>query len=195
MNIRQSRLIKLILSGVLALSALLGAGSAMAGYSGTWQSVAIENQSFNYAPGDFVRFGVTDIPNCGNSSCLGRWSYKGFTGYGTATCSNNYWQGDPYPNHVKNCEKLVSLPGAGHGAPVSYLKYVAVEGGTVYGNNSGCSQGASECNLLFYIAWESFGTAYDAAIFVSGPAAITACNNATFGDPRPGVQKHCFFSK
>lgn len=199
MNIRQSRLLKLVLSGVLALSALLGTGSALA-YSGSWTSVAIEGQPFSYQDGDFVRYGRTDSAGCPNSGCPGLWSYKGFTGSGTATCSNQYWGGDPYPNQPKNCEKLTYLGGLGAPSVGIPLKFVAVEGnpnplaGMVTNSNSGCQTATvGSCDRAQYIGWTSNGSAYNKSAILNN---TMTCNSASFGgDPINGALKYCFFPR
>ncbi|QRR35464.1 hypothetical protein JNX00_06250 [Hydrogenophaga sp. YM1] len=199
MNIRQSRLFKLLFGSVLALVALLGAGSAMA-YSGNWSSVAIEGQSFSVKAGDFIRFGVTDIPDCADSGCQGRWSFKGFTSDGTAYCTNQYWGGDPYPGRAKNCEKLTQLTVYGTPSyPVSY-KYVATEGSstllytTVTNNNANCSMNVvTPCSEVWYMGWSSNSVVQFTVKAINNSMT---CNNASFGtDPSPGVLKYCFFPK
>jgi len=199
MDICQSRVLKLIFSCFLTLSALWGAGSAMA-YSGSWASVAIEGGSFSYSPGDFIRYGVTDIPDCGDSSCGGKWTFKAFTTSGSSDCNNTAFGGDPYPNHAKNCEKLTWLSGFGHGSVGAPFKVVAVENSstllkdTVVNSNSGCSTaGYLACNTVFYMGWSDRG-------IMTGDTYQTLnntqkCNNSTFGDPAGGYLKWCFFPK
>lgn len=200
MNIRQSRLLKLVLNGVLALSALFGASSAMA-YTGIWTSAAIEGGSFVAQPGDFIRYGVTDIPDCSTQACPGNWSFKGFTTATTVYCNNTWWGGDPYPNRAKNCERLSLFGVFGH-TGISYeLKYVAPEGGTnlsstVSNNNSGCAAFASAgvpCDTAYFIGWTSNSSAF---LKTASLNSSMTCSIASFGgDPVWGTAKYCFFPK
>lgn len=201
MNIRQSRFLRLALSGVLALSALLGASSAMAKFNGTWTPVALENQAFHVNPGDFVRYGRTDVADCADNNCLGLWAYRGFTVEGSWTCSNGAWGGDPYPGQPKNCERLTSYPVYinGWGSASYPVKYVAREGSStnIYsavGQNAGCSSaGTLPCNFVYYIAFPSNGD----AVFRSQPinSGTTCTNTSMGGDPMYGVEKNCFVVK
>lgn len=196
MNIRQSRLLKLVISGVLALSALWGTGSALA-YAGTWTPAAIEGGWFSVNPGDFVRYGRTDVDGCQKgdiSGCPGLWSYKGFASAGYVQCSNQTWGGDPYPNKPKNCEKLADNPlSSGSG-----LNFVVVESNANLKNiidananwGSTCANGAS---CIYYIGFSSNGAA---AMISTSLTPTRVCTNASMGtDPSPGVQKNCFVAK
>ncbi|MGX5651437.1 hypothetical protein ACWKW4_14380 [Hydrogenophaga borbori] len=199
MNIRQSRLLKLVLSGVLALSALLGTGSALA-YTGLWQSVAIEGQPFPVQKGDFIRYGVTDSPGCSTNACLGLWAYKGVYADGTMYCTNQEWGGDPYPNRAKNCERLVNFGGAANSPPVA-LRFVAVESSSNVSaaisqrgwTTSTCQMSSIvPCDWVYYIGFQSNGgTGYNFTTLNSSQT----CSNASYGDPDWGVQKYCFIPK
>lgn len=199
MNIRQSRLLKLVLSGVLGLSALLGAGSAMA-FAGVWQSVAIEGQSFSVQKGDFIRYGVTDIPDCSTNACTGSWAYKGAYADGTMYCNNQEWGGDPYPNRAKNCERMLNFGGTAYGTAVA-LRFVVDESSSNVSaaisqrgwTTSTCQSSASvPCDRVHYVGFHSDGSAGYNFTTLNGSQT---CSNASYGDPDWGVQKYCFIPK
>lgn len=193
MNIRRSRLFKLMLSGVVALWALLGAGSAMA-YVGSWVHAAIEGQSFNVNPGDFVRYGRTDTFGCADTTCPGLWSYKGFASAGTALCTNSYWGGDPYFGVKKMCEKLVTLP-VGTDTNVRYL---ATENNTtslqsIVNSQGWGSQCANAAPCIFYVGLNSNGSG---SLAMRPLTSSLVCTNAAMGtDPTPNSLKYCFVAR
>ena len=133
----------------------------------TWTYCASENQTCYFSGTHQIRYGANDSYNYGTYT-------------GSVACNNAIW-GDPKPGVVKSCFYDSSSPTtAPTPAPVvtstPTWTYCASENQTCY--FSGTRQiryGANDS----YNYWTYTGS--------------VACNNATWGDPKPGVVKSCFY--